>query len=174
MEAMNWDALGAIAETIGVLAVIATLGYLAIQIRQSNRQEAVQAVKEAVNEFVNAFAAATSDETKAENFRAGLNQFDALTRNEKAVFHSKMQLLSSGYYQVWTMYKSGMLADEDLFVKSENLLLSFLLSPGGRQWWEAYKHLPPESFKDHMESRMKEEHLNITPANEDLDWCKND
>ncbi len=34
---MNWEALGAIAELIGGLGVIATLAYLAIQIRQNTR-----------------------------------------------------------------------------------------------------------------------------------------
>jgi hypothetical protein len=30
---MNWDAIGAIGETVGAVAVIATLFYLAVQIR---------------------------------------------------------------------------------------------------------------------------------------------
>ena len=34
---MNWDAIGAIAESIGAVAVIATLLYLAIQIRQNTK-----------------------------------------------------------------------------------------------------------------------------------------
>ena len=34
---MNWDALGAFGEIIGAIAVLATLLYLAKQIRQSNR-----------------------------------------------------------------------------------------------------------------------------------------
>lgn len=34
---MNWDAIGAIGETVGALAVLITLIYLASQIRQSNR-----------------------------------------------------------------------------------------------------------------------------------------
>ncbi|MEM7099018.1 MAG: hypothetical protein AAF541_12225 [Pseudomonadota bacterium] len=33
---MNWDALGAIAELLGAIAVFATLAYLAVQVRQSN------------------------------------------------------------------------------------------------------------------------------------------
>lgn len=33
---MNWDALGAVAEFLGAIAVFATLAYLAVQIRQSN------------------------------------------------------------------------------------------------------------------------------------------
>lgn len=32
---MNWDALGAIAETLGAIGVIATLAYLAVQVRQN-------------------------------------------------------------------------------------------------------------------------------------------
>ena len=34
---MNWDALGAIGEIIGAIAVVITLGFLAIQIRYSTR-----------------------------------------------------------------------------------------------------------------------------------------
>ena len=33
---MNWDALGAIAELLGAIAVFSTLAYLAVQVRQSN------------------------------------------------------------------------------------------------------------------------------------------
>ena len=36
---MNWDALGAIAEAVGALAVLATLIYLSVQIRQSARSQ---------------------------------------------------------------------------------------------------------------------------------------
>ena len=34
---LNWDAIGAIGEILGAFAVVATLGYLAVQIRQSTR-----------------------------------------------------------------------------------------------------------------------------------------
>ena len=34
---MNWDAVGAIGEIVGALAVVATLGYLASQIRQTRK-----------------------------------------------------------------------------------------------------------------------------------------
>ena len=34
---MNWDAIGAVGEILGAGAVVATLAYLAIQVRQTNR-----------------------------------------------------------------------------------------------------------------------------------------
>jgi hypothetical protein len=37
VEGMNWEAIGAVAEVMGAFGVIATLIYLAIQIRQNSR-----------------------------------------------------------------------------------------------------------------------------------------
>lgn len=37
---MNWEAIGAIGETLGAIAVVATLGYLAVQIRESRKATA--------------------------------------------------------------------------------------------------------------------------------------
>ena len=41
--AMNWEAIGALGETVGALAVLVTLVYLAMQIRQNTKT--VQAAK---------------------------------------------------------------------------------------------------------------------------------
>lgn len=40
---MNWDAIGAIAEAVGAVGVIASLIYLALQVRASTRASAVEA-----------------------------------------------------------------------------------------------------------------------------------
>ena len=39
---MNWDAFGALAEALGAVAVIATLAYLSVQIRQNSRMMRAQ------------------------------------------------------------------------------------------------------------------------------------
>ncbi|MFT4585382.1 MAG: L-2-hydroxyglutarate oxidase LhgO [Limisphaerales bacterium] len=38
MEALNWEAVSAIAETIGVVALVASLIYVAIQVQQNNME----------------------------------------------------------------------------------------------------------------------------------------
>ena len=65
---MNWDAIGAIAELLGAVGVIASLVYLAGQVRSSgnqakaaadqSRQAAVQSVVNKMNDFYNQVAAA--------------------------------------------------------------------------------------------------------------------
>ena len=48
---MNWEALGAIGETLGALGVIVTLVYLAIQIRGNTRIVSAQS-RHAISDFV--------------------------------------------------------------------------------------------------------------------------
>ena len=45
---MNWDAIGAIGEVVGALAVVLTLGYLAIQIRLSSKSSRQQSYHDLV------------------------------------------------------------------------------------------------------------------------------
>jgi hypothetical protein len=40
---MNWDAIGAVGEMIGALAVVVTLGYLAMQVRASTKESEANA-----------------------------------------------------------------------------------------------------------------------------------
>ena len=49
---MNWDAIIAVAECIGVIAVLVTLGYLAIQTRDNTRVMRSRAVWDAQVSFV--------------------------------------------------------------------------------------------------------------------------
>jgi len=171
---MNWDAIGAVGEVVGAIGVIVTLAYLALQIRQSNRQEAMQGVQAAIEGFVSTYAGLTANETDAANFRSGLNNFDAMPRNDKSIFHSKMQLLAGRYYQVLSLYRNGVLLDKELFLTSEVVFLSILLSPGTQQWWASYKHLPPKSLTVYLERRMEEERSKIVPASKDLQWYGSD
>ena len=45
---MNWEAIGAVGEVLGAVGVIATLGYLAVQIRQNTRTVKSSAYQSAV------------------------------------------------------------------------------------------------------------------------------
>lgn len=49
---MNWDALAAIAETVGAIAVIVTIGYLALQIRQNTRTMRAAAFQQFIEEQI--------------------------------------------------------------------------------------------------------------------------
>ena len=48
---MNWDAIGAVGEMLGAIAVFVTLGYLAVQVKRA-RPEARRALRQGRTEAV--------------------------------------------------------------------------------------------------------------------------
>ena len=170
---MNWDALGAIAELIGGVAVLATLIYLSVQVRQSNRQEAAQSVQIAFETFMGGYAALTEDEAKARTYIAGVNNYDGLEPVQQAMFHSQMQNLANGYYTVWTLHENGMLSDTELYTRTRDTFLTILRTPGGRQWWSKWKHLPPQTYIEALQQHIDDSDNAAIPATEDFQWLKN-
>ena len=77
---MNWDALGAIAELLGAIAVFLTLAYLAIQVRQNSRGLEEQ----------NKFSAAQIMQSKTDTFMTycslAVNGTDNIETIGKAMF----------------------------------------------------------------------------------------
>ena len=86
---MDWDALAAIAELLGAAGVIASLVYLASQVRSStfqakqaaaqSRQAAIQSVVNKMNDFYNQVAIASSADLWVRGSR-GLAELDSESR----------------------------------------------------------------------------------------------
>ena len=69
---MNWDAVGALAELIGAVAVIATLIYLSIQIRQNTRANEIESSQGNLDQGVSWMNNLIQDPSLAELYLAGL------------------------------------------------------------------------------------------------------
>ena len=82
---MNWDAIGAVAELIGAIAVIISIIYLAAQVRQTRLQLQSQAED---NITSRAFAAYSPvyEGNNASIFRKGLESPEELNADEAFVF----------------------------------------------------------------------------------------
>ena len=83
---MNWDAIGAIGEVVGALAVFISLLYLALQIRSSRRSDQIIAaagVASAVDVWLSQIVC---DEKLYELYRRGLTDYDSLNKSEKGRF----------------------------------------------------------------------------------------
>ena len=70
--------LGNYGEFVGAIAVVATLAYLAMQIRQNSAQLKINSYQTSVDRFQNQIANVTEDPAKFEMFRIGLTNYDEL------------------------------------------------------------------------------------------------
>lgn len=136
---MNWDGIGAISEIVGAVGVIATLAYLATQIRQNTNQlkgEAVISINDAE------FDLDSELRSNPDLFSAlirGMSDWNSLTPKEQASTHLFFHSHTRWCETCFTLWSRGTL-DEETYYSRERFLLSFLGNPsGGRIWWAHWK-----------------------------------
>ncbi len=126
---MNWDAISAVSQLIGSIAVVISVLYLAVQLRSSTRVARVAAM--------DAAAAALRDVTKpfmenaelARIWRIGLENLETLSPEDQARFfhaaHQFLKALETIHYH----YVYGLL-DEQLWQGWRELLHHYICTPG--------------------------------------------
>ena len=141
---MNWDALGAAAEIVGALGVLASLIYLAIQIRQNTtwlRQQAFQLSTNEVRQWAMQFS---SSADSAEIFLRGQRDQGSLDQTERFRFTMMIFEICS----VWATYQEH--SDEDLLglQDSAEKTVSLWIEQGWfRGWWGNNEFMFSVAFK---------------------------
>lgn len=131
---MNWDAIGAVAEAVGAAGVIASLLYLAVQVRGSTRASAVESKLQAARMLHDFIDSLVQTPELNDIFLRGLADLDSLSEAEYYRFSNMslkaFWLFSAGYFQ----FRMGTLTEDD-WHESRAVLHYWLLRPGCRAWW---------------------------------------
>ena len=151
---MNWEAIGAIGELVGAVGVIATLGYLAFQIRQNTRQ--IQQNELATQAAVtNASVLALRDARKSvyataevvELWLKGLADPDELSENDYYRFRLIMQNAIDGIWDVYSQTMTTGLSPETWQTQGITVIERVIASPGGRRFWAMFSSTYPNDFR---------------------------
>jgi hypothetical protein len=131
---MNWEALGAIGELLGALAVVITLIYLSIQLKQntlamrSSKLESWVATGSSINEF-----RATHADVLAKAFSG-----EELSQAEQMIVDALSQKLFLLMEATYLHYRDGTI-DQDVYDSRLAGLLKALDNPVVRKCWEQNK-----------------------------------
>ena len=107
-----WDALGAIGEIVGALAVVATLGYLAIQVKQSNRLARSNAVLTLQAENRAHRDSLAHDPQLADIVNRGIQGRD-LTELELFQYRARNDASLAFFESMYLQYEAGIITEED-------------------------------------------------------------
>ncbi len=151
---MNWEALGAIGEIVGAMGVIATLIYLAIQIRQNTQQQKKYELASQAD-AVNASAEAVRDARRdiyqdpelCEIWIKGMSHPDKLTENEYTRYRLLIQNALDGIWDIHSRTTvSGVSAEiwESVGMKAVQRVIS---TQGGRMVWSQFREAYPNKFR---------------------------
>ena len=151
---MNWDAIGAIAELVGAVGVVASLLYVATQVRHGTRASAAEAKLETAR-LLHTFIDSLIDKPELNDlFLRGIADLDSLSRDEYLRF-SNLSLkafwfFSAGHFQ----FRTGTLSEND-FHEIRAVLRYWLRGPGCRAWWDKIgrESMAPD-FRDFVDAEI--------------------
>lgn len=127
---MNWDAIAAISEGMGSLAVFITLVYLAIQVRQTHRQASASAHLDFMTGWNAQVTGIARDTTTASIVRNGFSDFESLGNEEKMIFQERIAAFANQWIVARELYSRGLLPPA-LYHGATNVLVGFYSTPGG-------------------------------------------
>ena len=138
---MNWEAAGAIGEIVGAIAVVGTLGYLALQIRQQNAATNLQIQETILTGFDEPLALIAGDLARADLFNRGLSDPDRLNDEEATQFSALFRLFMNQYLKIHRLHIAGILSEAEWenYARTGGYILR---TPGGAKWCETQEAFP--------------------------------
>jgi len=147
--------LGSIGEFIAAIATIATLFYLAVQIRQStslSRSAATQEVLNSHRELIRELLVLNAD--TGELFARGLGSFSQLEAGEKRRFHSAMADFLLHCQNALQLRDKGILDSQGASVWMQ-FTLQLLRMPGAAEWWSVTSEVFDPAFRAEVERELQ-------------------
>ena len=130
--------LGNYGEFIGSLAILVTLGYLTLQIRQQRMSNSVVVKNSVLEGFNRVNELLASDEGLATLFNRGLWFPDELTDGEAAQFTWILRLFAARYLKLFQLHHDGVVNDSEW--ENHAMQAAYIFGrPGGKLFVEGHR-----------------------------------
>jgi hypothetical protein len=146
--------LGNLGEFLGSIGVIASLVYLAIQIRQNTRSVRSAAYQAAVASSVEAASLFASSETLSEAFSKGFRDFESLKGPERYRFGAYAYGLFRSYENLFYQHAQGAI-EEQLWLGFRNMLQRDINVTGMTAWWDRERDIFSSEFLRYVDGLRK-------------------
>ncbi len=132
---MNWEAIAAIGEIIGLAIIVISLIFIIVQTREAN--DHATAASEisyiaGVDKFIHEL---TVDEQTFDVIRRGFSDFNNLKPYEKALFQAKVGVIVN-HMILGKSLSSRNLLSKEIAEEIEKIAISIISTDGGLQYWE--------------------------------------
>lgn len=126
---MNWEAIGAIGDIFGGLAVLVTLIYLAQQIKQSTRSQSIATYEAAMSGYNDVQCFVAGDIESASIWRRGSVDTSALNEDEAVRFEMMVRNFANHIYKLLRLYQQGVFPESE-WIKSIDEAKQLFQTPG--------------------------------------------
>ncbi len=153
---MDLTQLAKLGEFIGGVAVLVTLIYLALQVRDGTNEQRMAASREATRELASVLKTIVTTPEQAELFMAALGQFDRLEGADRLRISAILSHLLRLFEQLFYQQEAGRV-DAEVWQGYEHQLHDMAAYPGFKSWWPTRSHWYGTRFRTYFESHMSED-----------------
>lgn len=161
---MNLNDLANIGQVIGALAVVVSLIYVALQIRQ-NTNAVRSATAQTVHEhFANWYHLLASDPALSQIAANGLRDYQSLTEAERVRFIAVFMSFLSYSQNAFLKWREKLL-DSQLWLGWEFVIMNLVCAPGGKALWKERGYMFGEEFRRYVDNDLmkREPHPDAKP-----------
>jgi hypothetical protein len=151
---MNWEAIGAVGEIVGALAVLVTLIYLAIQVRHTRRAQQAEAIR--ANRLERReYHTTVRDSPYIPMISTKIESGDELTAEEE---HRLLAHNAATWGLLYSEWIQTQLQSRGQFQTSHSVAISYIIAqPRHLEFFEQIgRQLYPKEFTDYVQSLLNE------------------
>ena len=160
---MNWDAISAISEIVGAIAVIVTLLYLAVQIREGARASRSAAVTDATTAMQAWYQDLGNNASTSGLFLDGMTKPESLSTHDQFQFVMLTHSAFLGFQRSYFLSQAGTL-DISLRDSIGTAIHAVNHLPGMALYWQQRKAFFQPEFVAWVEELLAREPLSDMPA----------
>ena len=146
---MNWQAIGTIAEIVGAVAVVISLIYVAVQIRQNTRQVHVAAHDGTTRDFRELIRSITTAGLTEVMVR-GNEDPDSLDDRQKLDYAFIVYDMFKAFENVHYHYLHGTMG-EDAWRGWARFIEQYATAPGAQRYWKVRRDIFTSDFRDFID-----------------------
>ncbi len=147
---MNWDAIGALSEVVGAGAVVISIIYLAIQVRQNTESNKSLATQNLVNQNSDLVASFGGDPVRCALVQKGmLEGLGSLTPEERFRFNCNLLAIYNQFELAFHQHNDGNLKTV-IWEKFAFEIPIWISTPGGKAWYEQDKERYSTEFNAYI------------------------
>lgn len=161
---MNLTDLANIGQVIGAIAVVISLIYVALQIRQNTNAVRAATAQSVHEHFANWYHLIAADAELSRIAANGLRDYQSLSENERTRFIASFMSFLSYSQNAFLKWRQGLLAPS-LWLGWEQVMMNLFGAPGGKAFWKERGYMFGDEFRRYIEDDLikREPHPDAKP-----------
>ncbi len=144
--------LGAVGEFVGAIAVVVTLIYLAVQMRQNTNALKLATARSVTEELQDSFSLLASNQELADIFVTASGEL-ALQGAERVRYYTLTSNLVRVYENAFLQSRAGAM-EQAHWEGLTRLMIDYTSMAAFQQYWQDRKHWVSDDFQEYMESEV--------------------